>query len=44
MSDVLIHAHIPIIGKQYDLRMRKEKQCLLDNERKYGLVVRTTGI
>ena len=25
MSDVSIHTHIPIIGKQYDLRMREKK-------------------
>jgi hypothetical protein len=36
MNDVSIHTHIPIIGKQYDLRMRKKKE-------KYGLVVMTTG-
>ena len=34
MSDVSIHTHIPIIGKQYDLRMR---------ERKIRIEIRSSG-
>lgn len=47
MSDVSIHTHIPIIGKQYDLRMKEKKtnrNIRSSNENNWSITARANDL